>query len=49
MGEACSMNGRNERHKRFRWGNLKEIYHLEHIGLVGRIILKYILILGRMA
>ena len=32
-----------EGHKRFWWGNLKKIYHLEHIGIVGRIILKYIL------
>jgi len=43
MGVACSMYGRRERHERFLWGNLKEKYHSEHIGVVGRIILKYIL------
>ena len=43
MGVARRMYGRRERHKRLWWGNLKEIYHLEHIGIVGRILLKQIL------
>jgi len=29
-----------EGHKGFWWGNLKGIYHLEHTGIVGGIILK---------
>ena len=28
-------------HTAFRWGNLWEIYHLEDLGLDGRIILKW--------
>ena len=40
MGVARSLYGRRERHKRIWWGNLKQRYHLEYIGIVGRIILK---------
>jgi hypothetical protein len=30
-------------HAGFWWGNLKEGYHLEDLGVVGRLILKWIL------
>jgi hypothetical protein len=35
--------GRTEKHSRFWWGNLKVKYHMEHMGLNGRIILKWTL------
>ena len=43
MGSECSMFGEEEGevHTGFWWGNLKERDHLEHLGLIGRIILKW--------
>jgi hypothetical protein len=35
--------GRTEMHSRFSWRNLNEKGHLEHMGLDGRIILKWTL------
>jgi hypothetical protein len=34
------MWGRGEVHTGFWWGDLKEIYHFEDLGVDGRIILK---------
>jgi len=33
---------RRKLHTRFWWGNMKELYHLEHPGVNGRIIIKWI-------
>jgi hypothetical protein len=40
MGITYSMYERSERYEGFCGGNLKKRYHIEHIGVVGRIILK---------
>jgi len=42
MGGTCSTYGRRELHAKFWWGNLMERDHLEHIGVDGSIILKWI-------
>jgi hypothetical protein len=43
MSWTCSMYGRTEKlYTGFRWGNLREIDHLEDPGLDGRIILSWI-------
>jgi len=39
----CCVHGRREMHTGFWWGNLKERYHLEDLGIDRRIILKWIL------
>jgi hypothetical protein len=40
--------GREELHKGFWWGNLRERDHLNDLGINGRIILKWTLMLRRM-
>ena len=39
---VAHMVGREEMHKRCWWEGLKERYHLEDLGVYGRIILKWI-------
>ena len=41
MGGACSAHG-EVAYTEFWWGNLRERDHLEHPGVVGRIILRWI-------
>jgi hypothetical protein len=43
MDRACSMHGRSKMHTKFWSGNLKERYHLEDMGIDGKIISKRIL------
>jgi hypothetical protein len=43
MGEACSMQRRDEKCKKFWIGNLKESDHFEDLGIDGWIILKLII------
>jgi hypothetical protein len=43
MGGACITCGRNEMHTKLWLGNLKGRSHSEHLGIDGRIILKWIL------
>jgi hypothetical protein len=40
-GRACSTYGRGEKHKNYL-GTLRGRYHLEDLGIDGRIILKWI-------
>jgi hypothetical protein len=43
MGAACGKyGGREEVYTRFWWGNLREINHLEELGVDRRIILRWI-------
>jgi hypothetical protein len=46
MGGACGTYEGEEMHTGFRWGNLKEAYLLEDLGVNGRILLKWILMDG---